>query len=207
MTSQPPSRSSAATGDEDEAAAEESLRPSLPILVGGTAAIAVLSFATLGLPSALASTLLGALMLAGAEVDARTFLLPDLVTGGAFVAGVLAAPLLAPSDPLPELGFAVLRGLATAAVLLAMRRAYARLRGRQGLGLGDVKLAAGIGAWLPLDAIPLCFGLAAISALGLVLVAHWRGRPLQADAKLPFGAFLCPALWVVFYVSAWGSMP
>ena len=79
---------------------------------------------------------------------------------------------------------------------------YARLRGREGLGLGDVKLAAAIGAWLPLDAIPLCFALAANAALALVLFAPLRGRPLEATARLPFGAFLCPALWLVFYASA-----
>ena len=51
------------------------------------------------------------------------------------------------------------------AVLLFVRWCYARLRGREGLGFGDIKLGAGIGAWLPLDAIPICFGLAASGAL------------------------------------------
>jgi leader peptidase (prepilin peptidase)/N-methyltransferase len=204
----PPSAPAPSAGpphEDPEIAPEESQRPSWPILVGGTVAIAALSFATLGLPSASASTLLGALMLAGAEIDARTFLLPDLVTGATFAAGVLAAALLEPSDPLLAINFAVLRGVVTAAVLLVLRFAYARLRGRQGLGLGDVKLAAGIGAWLPAEAIPLCFALAAISALLLVLFARTRGRALAATSRIPFGAFLCPALWITFYVGVWGS--
>jgi leader peptidase (prepilin peptidase)/N-methyltransferase len=93
----------------------------------------------------------------------------------------------------------------TAAVLLLVRWGYARLRDREGLGFGDVKLAAGIGAWLPLDAIPVCFALAASSALVAVLMAHVRGRRMDAATRLPFGAFLCPALWLVFYASALAS--
>jgi leader peptidase (prepilin peptidase) / N-methyltransferase len=183
----------------------ETLRPSLPIMLIGSAAIAGLSLASLSDRAALASTLLGALMIAGADIDARTFLLPDMVTGGTLLSGILAAPLLNLYDPAPALGAAVLRAIGTAAVLLAVRWCYAGLRKREGIGLGDVKLAAGIGAWLPTDAIPLCFALATSSALVLVLLAHQRGRPVDATTKLPFGAFLCPALWLTFYVSKWGN--
>jgi leader peptidase (prepilin peptidase) / N-methyltransferase len=35
----------------------------------------------------------------------------------------------------------------------------------------------------------------------VVLLAHWRGKPIDAATKIPFGAFLCPALWLMFYVS------
>jgi leader peptidase (prepilin peptidase)/N-methyltransferase len=83
-----------------------------------------------------------------------------------------------------------------------VRRCYARIRGREGLGFGDVKLAAAVGAWLSLDAIPLCFGLAAGAALVAVMIAHLRGRSIERTTKIPFGAFLCPALWLVFYASA-----
>jgi leader peptidase (prepilin peptidase)/N-methyltransferase len=186
-------------------APNETPRPRLPIMLVGSVAIAGLSLATLSGPAALASTLLGALMIAGADIDARTFLLPDLVTGGTLLSGILAAPLLNPYDSALALGVAVLRAIGTAAVLLAVRWGYAKLRKRQGIGLGDVKLAAGIGAWLPTEAIPLCFALAASSALVLILLAHMRGRPVNATTKLPFGAFLCPALWLTFYISIWGS--
>jgi leader peptidase (prepilin peptidase) / N-methyltransferase len=184
---------------------DEDLRPSFVLLAGGSLVIASISIASLPWPAALASTLLGTLMIAGAEIDARTFLLPDLVTGATFVGGILAAPVLNPYDPGFGLGMAVVRAVATAAVLLLVRWGYARLRGRQGLGLGDVKLAAGIGAWLPFDAIPACFALAASAALVLVLLAHWSGQTVRATTRLPFGAFLCPALWLMFYASVWGN--
>jgi leader peptidase (prepilin peptidase)/N-methyltransferase len=181
---------------------EADLRPRLGVLAAGFAAVAIVSFASLAWPQALASTLLGTLMVAGADVDARTFLLPDTVTLGALVSGILAAAALDPLDPGWSAGEAAARALGTGAVLLLVRWGYTWLRQREGLGLGDIKLAAGIGAWLPLDAIPLCFALAAGAALILVLFAHLRGRPIEAATKLPFGAFLCPALWLVFYVNA-----
>jgi leader peptidase (prepilin peptidase)/N-methyltransferase len=181
---------------------EEDIRPNLVILLAGSTAVAVVSFLSLGWPAALASTVLGALMIAGAEVDARTFLLPDTVTFGTLVSGILAAPALDQLDPGLAAGEAVARAGGTVAILLLVRWCYARLRGREGLGFGDIKLAAGIGAWLPLDAIPICFGLAASGALVLVLFAHVCGRRVQATTKIPFGAFLCPALWMVFYATA-----
>jgi leader peptidase (prepilin peptidase)/N-methyltransferase len=87
-------------------------------------------------------------------------------------------------------------------VLELLRRFYARVRRREGLGFGDVKLGAAVGAWLPLDVMPLCFSLAASAALVAVMVAHLRGETIEGATKLPFGAFLCPALWLVFYASA-----
>jgi leader peptidase (prepilin peptidase)/N-methyltransferase len=181
---------------------EEEVRPNPMILLAGSTAVAAISFMSMAWPAALASTVLGILMIAGAEVDARTFLLPDTVTAGTFISGLLAAPALDPFAPGLAAGEAVARAAGTVAVLLFVRWGYARLRGREGLGFGDIKLAAGIGAWLPLDAIPICFGLAASGALVLVLFAHICGRRVEATTKLPFGAFLCPALWMVFYATA-----
>jgi leader peptidase (prepilin peptidase)/N-methyltransferase len=184
---------------------EADLRPAPGILFAGAGAVAIMSFASLAWPQALASTWLGALMIAGAEVDARTFMLPDTVTWGALLSGILAAAVLDPFAPGASAVDAALRAAGTAAVLLAVRLGYARLRQREGLGLGDVKLAAAIGAWLPLDAIPLCFAVAAGAALILVLLAHWRGARIEAATRLPFGAFLCPALWLVFYMTLWSG--
>jgi leader peptidase (prepilin peptidase)/N-methyltransferase len=166
----------------------------------GSAAIAALSLAFLPLPIAIASATLGALMVAGAEVDARTFLLPDIVTLGAIVCGVAFAPFVGDDGAWSCLAGAVMRASATALVLLSLRLGYRRLRGREGLGFGDVKLAAAIGAWLPLELIPVCFALATTAAL-LTVLAGRRNQAIE-EIKLPFGAFLCPALWLVFFVDA-----
>jgi len=181
---------------------EDDLRPSPAILIGGVGAIGLISALSLPWPVAIASTVLGALMVAGADVDARTFLLPNLITFGAVFGGILAAPLLDTADPWAAVGQAIARAGCVAAVLALFRSGYAWSRQTEGLGLGDVKLAAAIGAWLPLETIPWCFGLATSGALVTVMLARLSGQPVMRTTKIPFGAFLCPALWIVFYADS-----
>jgi leader peptidase (prepilin peptidase) / N-methyltransferase len=189
------------SGAEEVPAAATTLRPDPKVLIGGSLAIALLSAAFLPWPLAAASTTLGALMLAGAEIDARTFLLPDLVTGGALVSGLVAAAIFDPVSAWLGLATAAARAAGTALVLGLVRAGYARLRNREGLGLGDIKLAAALGAWLPLEAIPLCFALATAAALLAVLLAALRGQRVERTTRVPLGAFLCPALWLSYFAS------
>jgi len=192
-------------GEQQALRSEHDLRPNAAIVAGGAGAIALVSALALPWPFAIASTVLGVLMLAGADVDARTCLLPDAVTWGALACGVLAAPALDPSNAWHAAAAAIARAALTAASLALLRWCYARMRGREGLGFGDVKLAAAVGAWLPLESIPLCFGLATGAALVTVMSARLRGERFEATTKIPFGAFLCPALWLIFYAGAlWG---
>ncbi len=177
----------------------EGLRPNLLVLSSGAGALALVSMMSLPLPAAIASTLLGALMIAGADVDARMYLLPDTVTWGGITLGILAAPALDPFEPWLSAEASVARAAGTALALVLLRWCYGWLRGREGVGFGDVKLAAAVGAWLPLASIPFCFALATCSALAIVMLERLRGEKIDATAKLPFGAFLCPALWLVFY--------
>jgi leader peptidase (prepilin peptidase)/N-methyltransferase len=181
------------------AVSEEGLRPNLTVFIGGCGAIALISVISLPWPVAIASIALGALMIAGADIDARTYLLPDTVTWGGIVTGILAALVFDPSDLWLSTGTATARAVGTALALALVRWCYARLRGREGLGFGDIKLAAAVGTWLPLAAIPYCFALATASALVTVILARLRGERIDGTMKLPFGAFLCPALWLVFY--------
>jgi leader peptidase (prepilin peptidase) / N-methyltransferase len=193
----------------DDTIGSGDLRPNVAILIGGSLAIALVSALTLPVPAVLASIALGVLMVAGADIDARTYLLPDAVTCGAAVCGIAAAAALTqgfepPFGPWFAAGDAMLRAACVTGLLALLRWVYARIRKREGVGLGDVKLAAAVGAWLPFDAVPLCFGVAASGALVAVVVAHLRGDDVDRTMKLPFGAFLCPALWLTFYV---GSLP
>lgn len=175
------------------------LRPNPAILIGGACVIGLISALSLPWPMAVASTLLGTLMIAGADVDARTFLLPDLITFGALVCGIVAVALLDTKDPWAAAVQAIMRAGIVAGALALFRSGYGWIRNTEGLGLGDVKLAAAIGAWLPLDAIPLCFGLATSGALMTVVLARLSGRAVMRTTRIPFGAFLCPALWIVFF--------
>ncbi len=181
---------------------QERLRPNAAVFIGGSGAIVIVSVLMLPWPAAVASAVLGALMIAGADVDARTLLLPDVVTWGAVSGGIIAAAALDPDDPWLAIAAAIARAAGTALALALLQWCYARLRTREGLGFGDVKLAAAVGAWLPLKTIPLCFGLASGGALVAVMLARLRGEMVDASTKVPFGAFLCPALWLLFYCGA-----
>jgi leader peptidase (prepilin peptidase)/N-methyltransferase len=87
-------------------------------------------------------------------------------------------------------------------VLALVRWGYAWRRGREGIGLGVVKLAAAIGAWLPVEAIPMCFLLATGAAFVAVLLARFRGESFDRATRIPFGTFLCPSLWLIFFFCA-----
>jgi leader peptidase (prepilin peptidase)/N-methyltransferase len=180
-------------------ASDDDLRPSWTFVLAGALAVAAMSAASLPWPLALTSTALGALMLAGADVDARAYLLPDTITFSTLGCGLLAALALDPSSPWDAVSGALARAALTAGALAALRIGYLRLRGKEGIGLGDVKLAGGVGAWLPLGDIAVCFALAAGAALLYVFVRHRLGDPLRKTSRIPFGAFLCPSLWLVYY--------
>ncbi len=88
---------------------------------------------------------------------------------------------------------------AAALLLLAIRWIYRALRGREGMGLGDVKLLAMIAALLGFwpAVLALFFGVLAASLLGTALLLTGRGG---AATRLPFGSFLgagglVAALW------------
>jgi leader peptidase (prepilin peptidase)/N-methyltransferase len=138
---------------------------------------------------------------AGADVDARTYILPNVITWGAAICGVVAAWFLDELNPWLAILDAVLRAVSAAGLLALLRWSYGCIRHREGLGLGDVKLAAAVGAWLPVEIMPLCFGLATSGALVTILWARLRGNRIDRTMKIPLGAFLCPALWFAFYAS------
>jgi leader peptidase (prepilin peptidase)/N-methyltransferase len=98
---------------------------------------------------------------------------------------------------------AALRAVAITVPFLALMIGYRRWRGRDGLGLGDIKLAAVAGVWLGWAAIFAVIELATLSALGAYIVnGYFRKRPLKATAFLPFGLFLAPAIWIGWLVEA-----
>ncbi|WP_017667261.1 prepilin peptidase [Sandarakinorhabdus sp. AAP62] len=79
---------------------------------------------------------------------------------------------------------------------------YRRLRGRDGLGGGDPKLLAGLGALLGGWSLP--FLITGAAALGLALAGwdQFRGRPVNATTRLPFGALLAGVALVLLWLGA-----
>jgi leader peptidase (prepilin peptidase) / N-methyltransferase len=96
------------------------------------------------------------------------------------------------------LGSAIIRGAAFALLFFALQIGYRWLRGRDGLGLGDVKLAAAGGTWLDWATIPAVIEIAAATALSVYLARYLLGQrnELKLTSRLPFGLFLAPAIWL-----------
>lgn len=140
------------------------------------------------------AALLGWTLLALGRIDLRHGLLPDRLTLPLALAGLAAVWLEAPwSFEMALLGTAA--GFGSLALIGALYRLW---RGRDGLGLGDAKLLGAGGAWLGATALPLTVCLAATGALGAVLIARAFGWRFGREDAIPFGPFLCLAVWIVF---------
>ena len=146
---------------------------------------------------------LALLMLAIAVVDFRRLIIPNELTAAALALAVIHAAVAEAPPIVESLATAALRGLLTMLFFLGLRWAYAWLRRREGLGLGDVKLAFVAGAWLDWTMIPVAIEIAALAALAAYGAWHVFGkRPLNASSRMPFGSFLAPAIWLSWLLGA-----
>jgi leader peptidase (prepilin peptidase)/N-methyltransferase len=146
---------------------------------------------------------LGLLMLAVAVADARAFIIPDKLTIAAFALALINAANESLASMPENIAVAALRGLVLALAFFALREIYLRLRHRHGIGLGDVKLAAVAGAWLDWALIPVAIEIAALTALIFYIASRLvLRRPICAAAKLPFGLFFAPAIWLCWLLNA-----
>lgn len=147
---------------------------------------------------------LAALMVAIAANDARHYLIPNELTAAAFALALLRAGASVPDIGLEALLWPVARAAAVAVPLLLLMAFYRRWRGRDGLGMGDVKLGAVCGAWLDLATVVAVIELAALAAIAAYLAnAALRGKQVRGTAFLPFGLFLAPSIWIGWLGETW----
>ena len=159
--------------------------------------------------AAFASGYLVFTMLLVVLIDYRHFIIPNALSLPAIPLGLLAAQS-AFGLSLRETAFDHgLAALVAGGTFYAVRWIYWQLRGIEGLGLGDVKLAAAAGAWVGLGSLGATCLLATTAALAMVLVDRMR-VPDQANVlakALPFGSFIAPAIAVVWFANLfhlWG---
>jgi len=144
---------------------------------------------------------LALIMLAIAVIDGRSFIIPDWLNAAGIVLAIVYAAVREPEAIGQAVAVAMLRGLALALVFFSLRYGYAKLRGRQGLGFGDVKLAFVAGTWLDWMTIPIAIELAAFAAITTYgLRQLMLGQPISATTRMPFGLFFAPAIWICWVI-------
>jgi leader peptidase (prepilin peptidase)/N-methyltransferase len=168
----------------------------VPLAAAGTLAVAASIVAVPGVAGWLGAGF-ALIMLAIAVIDQKRFLIPDPLNAAAFALGIVHCIVLAEGNAGTALVDAFVRAAVLALLFFALRVVYARLRGRQGIGLGDVKLAAVAGVWLDWPIMPIAIEIAALSALLTYGLRSWLlRRPLRPTSRLPFGLFFAPAIWI-----------
>ena len=167
--------------------------------LAGAAVVASL-WAAPGLEGA-AGAALACLMAAIAVSDWRRFRVPDVLS--ALALGLRGLDILvSPGLPRAEAASsALIRALAVFLAFYAFRALYGWLRGREGLGLGDVKLAGVAGAWIGWRLLPWVVEAAAIVGFGVALARRKRAR---AEMRLPFAVGFAPAIWLGWWLERLG---
>lgn len=163
------------------------------LAAAGLAVLAVLA----GGPAAWiwATALMLWLLLALALCDLMWFRLPDALTAALLAVALWRATM----PPGPGLWMAVSGAVVGCVALGLVRLGYARLRKREGMGLGDVKMMAGLGAFAGPWLLPHLMLVAALSGLVLAFVGQrFTRRPLSSKTRLPFGTALAFAAGMVW---------
>ncbi|WBX88885.1 prepilin peptidase [Achromobacter mucicolens] len=139
-------------------------------------------------PIALAAMGLSAMLVALAWIDFETTLLPDVLTQPLVWAGLLVNLF----DAFSSVQMAVVGAVAGYLFLWVIFHVFRLLTGREGMGQGDFKLLAALGAWFGIEALPMLLLSASLVGvlIGGALTLTGRARRGQ---PLPFGPYLALA--------------
>lgn len=165
-------------------------------LIGATA------FAVAPPMLASAGAVFGWTLVALALLDAAHFWLPDRLT----------LPLATLGVTVSAVGYGVsirdsLIGAAAGyASLTLVAFSYRALRGRTGLGAGDPKLFAAIGAWLGWTMLPPVLLLASLVGLASLAGRRVRGLHVRSTDRIPLGALMSLAAWPTWLVMTSGRL-
>lgn len=136
-------------------------------------------------------------------IDFDTQLLPDNMTLPLMWIGLL----LSLAGTVPELGMppdmksSILGAVAGYLSLWSVYQLFKLVTGKEGMGYGDFKLFAALGAWMGWQMLPLIILLSAFTGavVGIVLIVA-RGR--DRNIPIPFGPYLAAAGWIALM---WGD--
>jgi leader peptidase (prepilin peptidase)/N-methyltransferase len=185
-----------------------------PVVELLTAALFFCSFWFLGPTlAAVKYCVFSAIMIALIFSDLEEHILPDEFTLGGTVVGVIFAAIVpmsggivfllfmsAKNQWLVSVGDSLLAAAVYSGALWVFRALYEKLRHREGMGLGDVKMAAMIGAFLGMQSALLAFMVGSLLGAIVGLCYIWFTGKDASTYELPFGSFLgVAALGVGFF--------
>lgn len=170
--------------------------PLVELLTGALSAAVVWQLGLSG--QACAALLLTWALITLATIDAKTQLLPDDITLPLIWLG-LAVNTFAVFTPLED---AVVGAIVGYLSLWVIFWAYKLLTGKEGMGYGDFKLLAALGAWMGWQALPMIILLSSVfgTLIGVALIIF---KAKDSQAAMPFGPYLAIAGWVSLL---WGEI-
>ena len=145
----------------------------------------------------LTALFLTALLIAMAGIDIDHQLLPDNMTIPLMWSGILISFWSVHTD----LASSVTGAIAGYLALWTIYHLFRLLTGKEGMGYGDFKLLAALGAWMGWQLLPLVVLLSSVvgAVVGLILMGTGR---LKKDRPMPFGPFIAAAGWIALI---WGE--
>ncbi len=145
----------------------------------------------------LAAIGLTAILIALAGIDIDHQLLPDDLTFVLLWTGLFASLFNVFTDPVSS----IIGALAGYLSLWLVYHGFRLLTGKEGMGYGDFKLLAALGAWMGWQMLPLIILLSSVvgALFGLILMGTGK---MKRDKPMPFGPFIAAAGWIALI---WGE--
>jgi leader peptidase (prepilin peptidase)/N-methyltransferase len=164
--------------------------PALPMIEATALAVAAFALWPTRPEPPWAGAAFGWILMTIAWIDARHGIIPNALSLSLVLSG-LSAAVFWDAVSLWDRALGSAAGFGAFAIIAHV---HLRLRGREGLGAGDAKLIAGIGAWLGWRDLTLVV----IAATVFALLAAARDRSRRARDEATFGPALAAAAWLVW---------
>ena len=145
--------------------------------------------------TALAAMVFSAYLVAMIFIDADTQLLPDQLTLPLMWGGVvfhLAAYLLQADWGITTLVDSLLGAIVGYLSLWSIFQLFKLVTGKEGMGYGDFKLLAALGAWLGIGVLPIIIIMSALGGLIFAIIMK-----VAKNQPMPFGPYLAISGWLV----------
>lgn len=134
-----------------------------------------------------------------AIIDAKMYIVPDALSLPMIPIGLLSSGSMFRPDVVEIAALDhFLAAIWIPALVWLAAHFYEKVRGRVGLGMGDVKLMAAAAAWIGPQAFPYYLLFCCLSALLAQAVMH---RAMKLETRVAFAVHLAPWIWIYWFAS------